>query len=100
MLCRSTGTHLNVKQVLLTPLAHIGDSPIPVLGASLDTPHLRFISVRARESAIMRAQRSIYLIPAAAAASGSKLASVIPGMLFTSNTNGSPESESSTSTRP
>src|SRR5262249_9679764 len=49
---------LHVKQVLLPPLTHIGYSPIARPGAFLAKTHLRFPSVLARESAIMRAQRS------------------------------------------
>src|SRR6266436_3997169 len=40
------------------------------------------------------------LLPAAAAASGSSLASVIPGIVFTSSTNGSPVPDRIISTRP
>ena len=51
------------------------------------------------ERRTMRAQRSANPMPAAAAAFGSRLDSVIPGIVFTSSTVGFPCSSSNTSTR-
>jgi len=44
--------------LLLAALAHIGDSPITRLGASLSGSHLGLLFILPQESAMMRAQRS------------------------------------------
>jgi hypothetical protein len=61
--------------------------------------HLAASSARFAESSMIRAHKLRRTDPARAAASGSKLASVIPGMVFASRTVGSPSSGKSTSTR-
>ena len=58
MLRYPAGADLHIEQVLLAPVAHIGHTPISRPGAFLDEVHLRVPSVLARESAMMRAQRS------------------------------------------
>jgi hypothetical protein len=58
MLRRSAGTDFHVEQVLLPPLAHIGHSSIARSGAFLAKIHPGFPRVLARDSAIIRAQRS------------------------------------------
>jgi hypothetical protein len=57
VLSRSAGTHLNVEQVLLSPLPHVGQPPITRSGSFLAKTH--FVSfVLAPESAMIRAQSS------------------------------------------
>src|SRR5205085_6856946 len=91
--------HFHIQQMLLFALARVGNALIagPFAGGTAQSHFAP--SRRARDSSIMRRQSSSYLIPAAAAASGSKLASVIPGIVFTSKTLGSAFSGNSTSTR-
>src|SRR5216117_2476313 len=90
--------HFHIQQMLLFALARVGNALIARPFAGGTQSHFAPFR-RARDNSIMRRQSSSYLIPAAAAASGSKLASVIPGMVFTSKTLGSAFSGKSTSTR-
>src|SRR4029077_19965300 len=92
-------SHLYVQQMLLFAPARSVTALIARPFAA-GTAHFHCAPFRrARDNSIMRRQSSSYLIPAAAAASGSRLASVIPGIVFTSKTLGSAFSGKSTSTR-
>ncbi len=57
VLSRSAGADFHIQEMLLPPLPHVGHSPIARSGRSFAKTHL-LLSVLARESAMIRAQRS------------------------------------------
>src|SRR6266404_716017 len=85
-------TNANIEKMLLAPLARIGNALVS--WAHPFVLHFHFVARRFAESSMIRRHNSAYPMPAAAAASGRRLASVIPGIVFTSRTLGSPSSGS------
>src|SRR5262245_19959260 len=90
------GVHLDVEAVLA-----VRGLDLPVFGLATErVPHGRVGTARVKASSNIRWHSAAKSNPAAAAALGSRLVSVIPGSVLTSSTTGRPSGRTITSTRP